>query len=234
MNTHPIYLPKLLIFASGTADGGGSGAANLLRAQHKGILRADIVGVVSQHALGGVREYAWEMGVPFIHFPKPWSKESYQQIARDSGADFFALSGWLKFVCGLDPGTSFNAKTVFNIHPGPLPKFGGPGMFDHHVHEVVLAAYHRGEITHSAATMHFVVDGDGPIDGYDRGPKFFELLVPILPDDTTETLAQRVNACEHEWQPIVTDHVIHGDITWDGIHPASLKTLPEYLSATTM
>lgn len=147
---------KILVFASGSAEGGGSGFEKLVLASRGGSLDADIVGVVSNHANGGVRSRADKPDVPFLHFAKPWTGEAYQKFASESGADFFALSGWLKLVAGLDPITRFNSQTVFNIHPGPLPNFGGPGLYGHHVHEAVMAAFRRGEITHSAVSMHFV------------------------------------------------------------------------------
>ncbi len=124
-----------------------------------------------------------------------------------------ALSGWLKLVTGLDP------KKTFNIHPAPLPRFGGPGMYGHYVHEAVMEAYHRGEITHSAVSMHFVTEK------YDEGPVFFQKTVEILPNDTAEILAQRVNIVEHQFQPIVTNAVLQGKIGWDGKDPKSLFTI---------
>jgi phosphoribosylglycinamide formyltransferase-1 len=110
------------------------------------------------------------------------------------------LSGWLKLIAGLDP-----AQTI-NIHPGPLPRFGGPKLYGHYVHEAVMAAYQRGEITHSAVTMHFV---DAV---YDRGPILCALPVPIEPGDTPETLAAKVNRAEQEWQPRVLNYVVHGQV----------------------
>ena len=106
------------------------------------------------------------------------------------------LSGWLKLVAGLDP-----ARTI-NIHPGPLPRFGGPNLYGHYVHEAVMAAYHRGEVTHTAVTMHFV-------DAiYDHGPIFFAKPIPIESSDTPETLAAKVNIAEHEWQPRVLNYIV--------------------------
>lgn len=116
-------------------------------------------------------------------------------------------------VVGLD------AKTTFNIHPGPLPKYGGAGMYGHHVHEAVMEAYKRGEIKCSGITMHFVTDDKQ----YDRGPIFFECQVPIKPLDTAETLAKRVNEAEHKWQPVITNKMVTGEISWDGINRDSLK-----------
>lgn len=208
-------LPKLLIFASGSKTGGGSGFENMIRQQE--VVGADFVGVVSNHEHGGVRERADRLGIPFIHFPGPWTAEAYQEVVRRSGADFVALSGWLKLVAGLNP------RTTFNIHPGPLPRFGGDGMYGHHVHEAVI----KSGASHSAVSMHFVTPE------YDEGPLFFSFPVPVLLGDTAETLGARVNAAEHSWQPFITRLVIQGDIRWDGkskeslVIPDSLKKLNE-------
>lgn len=214
--------PRVLVFASGSPEGGGSGFENLVLSSRNGALRADVVAVVSNHECGGVRARADRLGVSFLHFPKPWTAEHYQRLAAESEADFFALSGWLKLVTGLDPKTRFNSRTVFNIHPGPLPDFGGPGCYGHHVHEAVMAAHRRGEVTCSAVCMHFVTAG------YDQGPVFFRCSVPILQDDTPETLGARVNRQEHIHQPTVTDLVVSGLVGWDGTDPASLKTPAGY------
>ena len=203
--------PRLLVFASGTTSGGGSGFENLVPAEKRGILSEDIVAVVSNHEQGGVREKADRLNIPFIYFNGPFNEQSYQKIVADTNADFVALSGWLKLVLGLDP-----ART-FNIHPGPLPRFGGKGMYGIHVHEAVLEAYKRGEVTHSAVTMHFVT----PI--YDEGPVFFRFQVPIEVLDTAETLAERVHKAEHEWQPKITNMVVNEEISWDGKNRETLK-----------
>ena len=214
--------PRILVFASGSAEGGGSGFEKLVLASRKGPLEADIVAVVSNHANGGVRTRADNLGIPFLHFAKPWTSEAYQKFAMESGADFFALSGWLKLVAGFDPAMRFNSRTVFNIHPGPLPDFGGPGLYGHHVHEAVMAAHGRGEITHSAVSMHFVT-GE-----YDRGPVFFRCNVKINDDDTPDSIGTRVNQQEHLYQPKITSMVVNGLIKWDGIDPNSLEVPSNY------
>ncbi len=206
-----IMKPRLLIFASGSKEGGGSGFLNLVNASRDGRLNAEIVAVVSNHDNGGVREKADRLGIKFIHFSGPWEEKNYQQIVSATRADFVALSGWLKLVSGLDP------RTTFNIHPGPLPRFGGKGMYGHHVHEAVMDSFKRGEVTKSAVTMHFVTPK------YDEGPIFFEKSVRIEKDDTPDTLARRVNQAEHEWQPLVTNKVLSGEISWDGRDRYTLK-----------
>lgn len=205
---------KLLVFASGTKDGGGSGFENLVKAQRAGIIKAEVVGVVSNHESGGVRQKADDLGIKFVHFEGPYTAEEYQRIVAETGADYVALSGWLRLVLGLDP------RRTFNIHPGPLPKFGGAGMYGIHVHEAVLESYKKGEITNTEVTMHFVTEK------YDEGPVFFRYPVVIEENDTPESLQERVNKVEHERQPKITDMVVNGEISWDGKDPESLK-VPE-------
>jgi folate-dependent phosphoribosylglycinamide formyltransferase PurN len=80
-----------------------------------------------------------------------------------------------------------------------------------------MAAYQRGEVTHSGITMHFATERYD-----DPNAVFFRRIVPIQPDDTPVTLQARVNRLEHTWQAIITDLVVHGDISWDGT-PGSIR-----------
>jgi phosphoribosylglycinamide formyltransferase-1 len=194
--------PNILVFASGTKNGGGSGFELMVKAARAEppILNAWICAVVTNHFAGGVWQKAEALGVRAEYWAGPYLAGGYQNLVKYFNADYVMLSGWLKLVAGLDP-----ARTI-NIHPGPLPRFGGPNLYGHYVHEAVLAAYHRGEITHSAATMHFV---DAK---YDRGPLFFAMPVAIEPGDTPETLAAKVNRVEHEWQARVLNYVVQGQV----------------------
>lgn len=211
--------PKLIVFASGTKDKGGSGFENLVKSPD---LDADIVAVVSNHEHGGVRERAERLGIPFIYFPGPYDAKAYRKIVADAGAEWVALSGWLRHVSGLDP-----ARTI-NIHPALLSqlnhRFGGKGMYGHRIHEAVKAALDAGEITESGFSMHFVTEE------MDRGPVFFEHRVPLKKGMTVEEIAKAVNAAEHEWQPKITNMIVHGEIHWDGKNPASLNVPPKLRS----
>ena len=211
--------PKLGVFASGTKDGGGSGFENLVATTKNGVLDADIVTVVSNHEQGGVRERARRLGIHFIYFSGPFSAEHYQKIVADSGAEWIALSGWMKHVAGLDP------KKTFNIHPALLSqldgRFGGKGMYGRRLHEAVKAALDAGGVRESGFTMHFVTDE------YDRGLAFAEVRTGNLPPwMTADEIGTRVNALEHEWQPKLTNMVVNDDIGWDGIDSKSLR-VPE-------
>jgi len=194
--------PRILVFASGDKEGGGSGFQELVEFSRTEppVLDAMIVGVISNHAQGGVFKKAQKLGVPFEHWPGPFAAEGYQALVKKYQADYVMLSGWLKLVKGLDP-----AKTV-NIHPGPLPDFGGPGLYGHYAHEAVMEAFREGKIKQSAVSMHFVSEE------YDRGQIIFQIPVLIRDDDTPETLAKRVNEKERAWQSFVLNLVVHEEI----------------------
>lgn len=206
------------MFASGTKEGGGSGFENLVTSKE---LDAEIVAVVSNYEHGGVRERADRLGVPFVYFPGPFDAEGYQRIVRESGAEWIALSGWFKLVRGLD------AAKTFNIHPALLSqfngRFGGKAMFGHTLHESVIDAFKKGEITEGGCTMHFVTDE------YDRGPAFFEYRIPLMENMTSDELAKAINIEEHRWQPKITNMIVHGEISWDGKDPKSLSVPPDYI-----
>lgn len=82
-------------------------------------------------------------------------------------------------------------KRIINIHPSLLPKHGGKGMYGIHVQEAVLAA---GD-TEAGCTVHYV---SAEVDG---GSIIAQATVEVLPDDTPETLSQRVQAEEKKLLP---------------------------------
>ena len=226
-----IARPKLLVFASGTKHigqngQGGSGFENLAVASRTGVLDTDIIAVASNYEHGSVRNRATRLGIPFLYFPGPYNAENYSSILQNTRIDWIALSGWYKQVRGLDP------SRTFNIHPALLSfdggRFGGQGMYRHYVHEAVKKAFDAGEITESGFTMHFVTDE------YDRGPAFFEYRVPLRRGMSALEIEKAVNKAEHEWQPKITNMVVHGEIRWDGKNPKSLvvpngyKHLPKH------
>lgn len=102
-------------------------------------------------------------------------------------------AGWM---CYWKPPGRWANKTI-NIHPSLLPKFGGKGFYGHRVHEAVIAA---GE-TESGATVHWVNDE------YDAGKIIEQRKCEVKPDDTADTLAERVQAIERELLPEVIDKI---------------------------
>jgi phosphoribosylglycinamide formyltransferase-1 len=94
------------------------------------------------------------------------------------------LAGFLKKPC---PRTlAAYGSRILNTHPALLPKFGGPGMFGHHVRRAVLAA---GDAV-SGVSVHMVTAE------YDESPTLVQRTIPVHLDDTAETLAERVQTAE--------------------------------------
>ncbi len=106
--------------------------------------------------------------------------------AKSYGADAIVLAGWLTVLSGKII-EAFSGKIV-NLHPALLPKFGGVGMWGHFVHEAVLAAHE----TESGCTVH-LVDA-----GCDTGKILVQKKVPVLPNDTPDSLYARIAPKEHE------------------------------------
>ncbi len=80
---------------------------------------------------------------------------------------------------------------AMNIHPALLPAFGGKGLYGHHVHEAVI----KSGVKSSGCTVHFVDEG------CDTGPIILQKVVPVLDDDTPESLAEKVLKEEHKAYP---------------------------------
>ncbi len=127
-------------------------------------------------------------------------------------ADIVALAGYLQLIPAA-VAERYHGRMV-NVHPGPLPEFGGIGMYGARVHRAVLAAH----LTVSGPTVHFVDDE------YDHGAAIAHWPVPVLPGDDEHTLAARVLRAEHLLYPRVVAALAAGNIalTADGVTPSFL------------
>ncbi len=108
------------------------------------------------------------------------------ELCKKNDIDLIVLAGFLTVLTG--PIIKAYENRIINMHPALLPKFGGLGMWGHHVHEAVLAS---GE-TESGCTVHLVDSG------CDTGEILVQKKVPVLQDDTAETLYKRIAPLEHE------------------------------------
>lgn len=174
-------------------SGGGSTLLNFAELIKAGKLDASIEVVVSSNRNNRGVERAREAGlqVEIVERRAYDSVEAFSEavtrvlVAHE--VDLVLMAGFLQRY--LFP-MSFKGR-ILNIHPALLPKYGGKGMYGHHVHEAVLAA---GE-SESGCTVH-ITDEE-----YDHGPVVLQKRVPVLPGDTPETLAARVFAAECEAYP---------------------------------
>ena len=111
--------------------------------------------------------------------------------------DLIVLAGFLS-ILSKEFCEKYNGK-IINIHPALLPKFGGKGMWGHHVHEAVIAAQEK----ESGATVHFVTSG------IDEGEIILQGKFSIDENETPETLAQKVHQIEYEIFPKAIDLVLN-------------------------
>ncbi len=112
--------------------------------------------------------------------------DAAMEAAMEAGSDAIVLAGWLTVLSGRII-EEFSDRIV-NLHPALLPKFGGVGMWGHHVHEAVIASGEK----ESGCTVHLVDSG------CDTGRILVQKRVPVLSGDTPDTLYARIAPHEHE------------------------------------
>jgi len=171
-------------------------------------LPIDVRLVVSSNPKARGLEYAAAASIPARTFVrKDYSSDDEYGAAifdscRAADVELVVMGGFLKFV----PIPSDFANRVVNIHPGLIPAFCGHGMYGHHVHEAVLD--YGAKI--SGCTVHFVDNQ------YDHGPIILQQVVPVLDDDTPDSLAARVFAAECEAYPAALRLIAQGRVTVEG------------------
>lgn len=164
-------------------SGSGRTLQNFIDLSREGELPVEIVLVIS--SLVGVKgiDRAEAAGIPAKVIrrnqqdPAAFSQQITEAIDA-AGADLVCLAGFLS-MWEIPP--QYENK-VMNIHPALLPRYGGKGFYGHHVHEAILAAGEK----ESGCTVHFANNE------YDAGPIILQKKVPVMPDDTADTLAARV------------------------------------------
>lgn len=174
-------------------SGGGTTLRNLLDQIDSGRLDARVELIVSSNAQARGLEHARTAGIArrTIDLRQFADEASFSQAVfdacRQAAADLVVMGGFLKFVT-IPPDFEWR---VVNIHPALIPAFCGQGFFGHRVHEAVLA--YGAKV--SGCTVHFVDNQ------YDHGPIILQRVVPVLDNDTPNSLAARVFAAECEAYP---------------------------------
>jgi phosphoribosylglycinamide formyltransferase-1 len=172
-------------------SGHGSNLQALIDAEQRNELGGGhIVAVFSNRAEALGLERARKAGIPaevLSHkdFPERADFDAALMARIDTHRpDLVVLAGFMRILAPAF--VQHYAGRLINIHPSLLPKY--PGMNTH------ARAIEAGETEHGA-TVHFVTEG------VDEGPIILQGRVPVLPDDTPETLQQRVHAIEHQIYP---------------------------------
>lgn len=183
---------KLAVFVTG----GGTNCENIIRHfQDSTTVKVEIV--VSSRADAYAITRTKNLGVPVTVITRQQlNEEPDLALEAVKGCDYIILAGFLPKV-PLYLIERFPNR-IINIHPALLPKFGGKGMWGHHVHEAVKAA---GE-TESGITIHYV---NAELD---EGEPIAQFSTPLSPDDTPDDIAAKVHELEMKHFPEVIEQVI--------------------------
>jgi phosphoribosylglycinamide formyltransferase 1 len=197
------------------ASHNGSNMQAIINACKSGALNAVPAVVISNNSDSGALARARQESIPCYCLngkthPSPESlDEAILEALLRHSVDIVILAGYMKKL-GTKTLRRFSGA-VLNIHPALLPKFGGKGMYGIHVHEAVLAAAEK----ETGVSIHLVDEE------YDRGPVIAQTRVPVMPEDTPETLAARVLLQEHVLFTAVLQKIARGEITIPGYSPGT-------------
>lgn len=184
---------NIAIFVSGS----GSNCENIIR-YFQTNEQVNIALVVSNRADAYALTRAKNLNVPSVVLPKADfnNEEKVLKLMADHRIDFIVLAGFLLMIP--DWLIAAYQRRMINLHPALLPKFGGIGMYGHHVHEAVRKANE----TETGMTVHWV---SNVCDG---GEIIAQFRTPITPDDTSDDIADKEHILEMEHFPQVIEAVL--------------------------
>jgi phosphoribosylglycinamide formyltransferase-1 len=186
-------LKYIAIFASGS----GSNARKLLE-YFDGRAEIEISVILTNKVEAGVTKVAADFQKPVwvINKTELENAESFLPKLLEFQIDVIVLAGFLlkipEYLIRQFP------DRIINLHPALLPKFGGKGMYGLRVHRAVIQTQEK----ESGITIHLVNEH------YDEGRHLFQAKCEVLPTDTPEELAKRVQQLEHSFFPKVIDEYL--------------------------
>ena len=198
MTSDPIKLGVLI-------SGRGSNLQALIDAIREGRLHASIAVVIANHEDAGGLARARAAGIDAVFLThRGWSeRDDYDRaivtVLRRRDVGLVCLAGFMRRVGR--PLLEAFPRAVLNIHPALLPSF--PGL------DAQRQAIEHG-VKVSGVTVHFVTED------LDAGPIVLQRAVPVLDDDTPETLSRRILIEEHRAYPEAVSTVLAGGWTIDG------------------
>ena len=199
------HVARVAILASGS----GTNAERLMRLVAE-VENVEVVLVVCNHPRAGVLDRALRMGV------STWVMDRLALVSgevesrlKELEVDFVALAGFLMKVP--DALVAAFSGRMLNLHPSLLPAFGGKGMYGHHVHRAVAAAWADGSIDVTGITLHWV-DSE-----YDTGPAFFQAEVRLEVGDNADSIAGKIQRLEAEHYAKETLRAIRESLSLSGL-----------------
>ena len=186
-------MKKIAIFASGSVSN-AENIINYFQNDAENVVKIVFCNKPNAYVL----ERAKRLNVPTFVFGREdfYHSDMVLNELKRLDIDMIVLAGFLWKV----PDAIIEAyrERVVNIHPALLPSYGGKGMYGMKVHESVIAAGEK----ESGITIHYVNDH------YDEGATIFQARCEITPEDTPDTLAEKVHALEYEHFPRVIKEVL--------------------------
>lgn len=184
---------QLAIFASGN----GTNAENIIRyfTSHPSIA---VAAVFCNKPDAVVLQRALKYNIPTVVFSNEDLNDNGRvlEILQHYKVDWIILAGFLwKFPESI---LKNFPERVLNIHPALLPQFGGKGMYGMHIHRAVVAA----GVSETGITIHKVNKN------YDEGAIVFQQSVAVLPEDSPETVAQKIAELEQKYFPVIIEKTI--------------------------
>ena len=189
-------------------SGGGTTLKNLIDRISRRKLDVEIGVVVASTPKAGGLAFASEAGIDYrvVDHGQYETADEFSRaifdVCRHAQVDLVVMGGFLKQVVIPDD----FVHRVVNIHPALIPAFCGKGFYGRRVH---AAALEYG-VKISGCTIHFVDNQ------YDHGPVIMQRAVPVLEDDTPETLAARVFAAECDAYPEAISLIAAGRVVVEG------------------
>lgn len=186
-------MTNICIFASGN----GSNAEAII-AHFSGHSSINIALIISSRSDAYVLERAANHQIPYVVLNRNTFKQT-TELLEDLDkyqVDFIVLAGFM----WLMPSYLVSAypNKIVNIHPALLPKYGGKGMYGEHVHNAVISA----DESKSGITIHYVNEH------YDEGAIIAQEMCEVLPNDTAESLAEKIHKLEHQHYPRVIEELL--------------------------
>lgn len=187
-------MKHIAIFASGSGTN-----AEAIMSHFKGIDNVCIKLLLSNKAEAYALKRAENFGVPTVVFSREdfYTSDRVIERLKQENIDFIVLAGFLWLVP--DNILDVYAGRIINIHPALLPKYGGKGMYGDNVHKAVIDAAEK----ESGITIHYV---SGP---YDSGDVIFQATTDVSPEDTPQSLAEKIHRLEYQYFPVVVEKVIN-------------------------
>ncbi len=199
--THALRVAVLL-------SGNGSSLENLLEHIDSGQVNAEVVVVVCSKEEAFGLERARRRGIPAIAVSRkkyPDGKEFNDHVHAALAPYDVELVALLGFLSLFELRGKYEGRSI-NVHPALIPAFCGRGFYGRRVYEAVL----ESGVKLSGATVHL------SDDEYDEGPILLQEAVPVLEDDTVESLAQRVQAAERRLVPQAVQLFADGRVRVEG------------------